>query len=128
MLPVGGFARYSFVLPPDYRAGAPLSADFVFQHGNGGPCRASFMLVGESGPTSTGKVNLTNYWRFSGNSEIGAVSFPSGSGLIAARKTATWRFSGTRAGQFVQLAVGRIGPAGDTCPSTATLRGLLIRY
>lgn len=127
-LPVGGAATYSFVVPPDYKTGSPLSADMVLQHGNGGPCRASFQVGGESGPTSTGQVHLANYWRLSGSSTVGTVSFPSGSGLVAARKTATWRFSGTRAGQFVQLTVTRVSPPGDSCASGTALRGLMIRY
>lgn len=127
-LPVGGSATYSFVVPPDYKAGSALSADLVIQHGNGGPCRATFQAGGESGPTSTGKVNFTNYWRFTAGSTLGTLSFPSGSGLVAVRKTATWRFSGTRPGQFVQLTVTRESGVGDTCASGTALRGLVIRY
>ncbi|WP_109510287.1 hypothetical protein [Nocardioides speluncae] len=128
VLPVNGSAAYSFVVPPDYKAGSPLSADMVIQHGNGGPCRATFRVEGESGPTSSGAISFVNRWRFSGDSILGTVSFPSGSGLVAAKKTATWRYSGTRAGQFILLTVTRINQAGDTCGSAAALRGLLIRY
>lgn len=127
-LPSGGSATYSFVVPPDYRAGSPLSADLVLQQSNGNPCRASFQAGGEWGPTSAGKVDFQSRWRFAGNSTAGTVSFPAGDGLVAAKKTVTWRYSGTRAGQFVQLSVTRVDLAGDTCPSGAALRGLQIRY
>lgn len=127
-LPIGGAATYSFVLPPDYKAGGTLSADLMIQHGNGGPCRASFHIDGESGPTASGAISKTNRWRFAGDNPQGTVSFPSGSGLVAAKKTATWRYSGTRAGQFVQLTLSRINGLGDNCGSGAALRGLLIRY
>lgn len=129
VLPAGGSATYSFVVPPDYRAGGPLSADLVLQNGSGGPCKATFQVNGESGPTTSGAVSLTNRWRLSGTSTLGTVSFPAGAGLVAARKTATWHYSGTRAGQFVQLTLTRVNGAGDTCGTgSSALRGLQIRY
>lgn len=126
-LPVGSSGSWSFVLPPDYRAGDPVRADLIFENVNGGPCANAIHVAGQSGPTSTGKTNLVNHWRATGDSTTGPVNFPSGSMAIA-KKTVTWLSSDTRPGQFLSLVITHDGGAADTCPTGPDVRGLQIRY
>jgi len=64
----------------------------------------------------------------SGDSAVGAVTFPAGAGSVALTKTITWTSSATKPGQFISLTLSRNNAAGGTCSGDGYLWSALVRY
>lgn len=120
-----GGLRLGMILPPDYRAGAPVYADIVYEEGVAGPCSWHAYADGLVGP-----VDGTSYnggWTVSATDQEGLIPVPVNGNTF--KKTFKWMVPHvTQPGTAIEFDLSRDGShESDDC-GYVHIRALRIRY